>query len=75
VDGVHDLRLPEEHRIGGRSEGDEAVGAGDSGHPALVATVDQGREDALGDATAVPRLVDDQDRRELAGDREHRLDG
>ena len=65
VDCIHDVALAEEHGLGGRSEWDEAVGAGDSRQSPLVAVVDQRSDDALGYAAALPGLVHDKNRGEL----------
>ena len=65
---VHDVVLAEQHGLGRRPERDEAVGAGDAGQPAVVPAVDQGRDDALGDAAAATCLVDDEDRVEAGRD-------
>jgi hypothetical protein len=45
----------------GVAEGDEAVLAGDAGKRAGEAFVDQGGDDALGDAAGAAGFVDDED--------------
>ena len=58
--GVLDVVLGDQHELGGVAERHDRVLAGDPGHAAAVAGVDQRREHALADPARAPGLVDDQ---------------